>query len=531
MPATWKAAMTATNALRFWCATGLLAVCAVAPDVTMAKDSCADLTKLALPDATVTAAEPIAAGQYAKLKEAMNGRSGLNIAGRLQMDPNPAFCRVAATLKPTADSDIKIEVWLPLKGWNGKMLAVGNYGGWAGAGALMYNGMLTGLYDGYATVSTDTGHGAGADEQGGKYALNQPAKVIDWEYRATHLMTVDGKSIVRAFYGKTPTRSYMIGCALGGAEGLIEARKYPLDYDGIVAGAPHTELPSFSAGQMYPGWLISEKPERLIPQAKYAMVHSAVVKRCASPIGQQDNLVDEPEKCDFDPAQLLCKGADAPDCLTAPQVDLLQRIYAGPVNPRTHEKIFPGLARGSELDMFGIANGREPTVPVNMFRYAVFHQADWNWKAMDWDKDMKSAIDTMRPLVDVDADLGPFFDHGGKLLIYIGWNDDHNPSDLISYYQSLVVKVGTPRTRQSLRLFTIPGMGHCSGSVGCDTFNKLSVLDAWVTRGRTPERIVAAKVEGGKVVRTRPLCAWPKVAKYKGSGDTSDAANFNCTAS
>ncbi len=496
-----------------------------------AANDCASVAKLVLPDATITSAESVAAGKYENLKEAMNGRSGLNIAGRLQMDPNPAFCKVAATLRPVADSNIKIEVWLPLSGWNGKMLAVGNYGGWAGAGALMYNGMLTGLYDGYATVSTDTGHGNTAAEQGGKYALNSPTKVIDWAYRATHLMTVNAKTIIKAFYGKAPSRSYMIGCALGGAEGLIEARKYPDDYDGIVAGAPHTELASFSALQMYPGWLISQDPNRLIPQVKYAMVHAAVVRRCASPIGQKDNLVDEPDKCDFDPRELLCRGADAPDCLTAPQVELLQKIYAGPVNPRTHESIFPGMARGSELDMFGIANGKEPTVPVNLFRYAVFHQADWNWQAMDWDKDMATAIEFMRPLVDVDADLEPFFNHGGKLLIYIGWNDNHNPTDLIDYYQSLVKQVGAQKTRSSLRLFTIPGMGHCSGGPGCDTFNKLSVLDAWVDKDRVPERITASKIESGKVARTRPLCAWPNVARYKGSGDTNDAVNFTCAPS
>lgn len=503
---------------------------AVLPNVSIAaSNACAEIAKLALPDATVTSAESIAAGQYEKLEEATRGRPGLNIAGRLQMAPNPAFCRIAATLKPVADSNIKIEVWLPLAGWNGKMLAVGNYGGWAGAGVLMYNGMLTGLYDGYATVSTDLGHGNSKEEQVGRYTLNSPTKVIDWAYRAAHLMTVHAKSIIKAYYGKAPSRSYMIGCALGGAEGLIAAKKYPEDFDGIVAGAPHTELASFSALQIYPGWLISQEPSRLIPQFKYKTIHDAVVKRCASPIGQKDNVVEEPQKCDFDPKELQCKGADAPDCLTAPQVDLLQKIYAGPVNPRTNESIFPGMARGSELDMFGIANGREPTVPVNMFRYAVFDQPDWNWKAMDWDRDMATAVEFMRPLVDVDADLEPFFDRGGKLLIYIGWNDNHNPIDLIDYYQQLVKKSGAQKTKNALRLFTMPGMGHCSGGPGCDTFNKLSVIDAWVSNGRAPDQIVASKVESGKVVRTRPLCAWPQVSKYQGSGDTNEAANFSCT--
>jgi len=517
---------------QLWGLSALLVAGAALPRLTTAApNGCATLASLALPDAMITAAEPIAAGKYPKLEEAMRGRSGLNIAGRVQMDPNPAFCRVAATLKPTSDSDIKIEVWLPLAGWNGKMLAVGNFGGWAGAGSLMYNGMLTALYGGYATVSTDTGHGSSADEQGGRFALAHPAKVIDYAYRATHLMTVDAKAIIRTFYGKAPARSYMIGCALGGFEGLVEAKRYPLDYDGIVAGAPHEALARFSALQMYPDWLISQDPSRLISQAKYAMIHAAVVKQCASPIGQKDNLVDEPEKCNFDPGTLLCKGADAPDCLTAAQVDLMQRIYTGPVNPRTDQVIFPGPARGSELDVYSFANGQTPTVPVNMFRYLVFHDANWNWKAMDWDKDMTTAIATLHPLTDVDADLAAFFAHGGKLLLYIGWNDDHNPTELIDYYQSLVQSAGAAKTKNSLRLFIIPGMGHCSGGAGCDTFDKLGVLNAWVDQGRKPERIVASKVENGKVVRTRPLCAWPQVTKYNGSGDTNQATNFICSSS
>jgi feruloyl esterase len=261
------------------------------------------------------------------------------------------------------------------------------------------------------------------------------------------------------------------------------------------------------------------------------MIHDAVIKRCASPIGQNDNVVDEPEQCEFDPKELLCRGADSADCLTAPQVYLLQRIYAGPVNPRTKEVIFGGPARGSELDLFNFANGQTPTVFVDLFRYVVFQNADWNWKTIDWDKDVTTAIKTLHPLVDVDAELGPFFDHGGKLLLYIGWNDYHNPTDLIEYYRSLVKNAGVRTTANSLRLFTIPGMGHCSGGMGCDTFDKLGVLDAWVDQGRAPARIEASKVEDGKVVRTRPLCAWPQVARYKGSGDASEAANFSCSSS
>ena len=491
--------------------------------------SCGDVAKLALPNATVTMAESIAAGQYQVPEAAMRmgGRPGMNVAGRLALDPNPEFCRVAVTVKPSSESSIKVEVWLPLSKWNGKLLAIGNFG-WGGS--LMYAGMLTGLLDGYATVSTDTGHDDTVDGPGGQFALGHPEKLIDYAYRADHEMTIDAKAIVKKFYGRGPARSYWIGCSLGGLEGLIEAKRYPADYDGIVAGAPPNPLARFNSLQLWASWLISQEPSRLIPKDKYTMVHDAVVKQCASPVGQKDNLVEEPDKCNFDPRQLQCKGADAPDCLTAPQVDLLQQTYKGPTHPRTKEVIFPGPARGSELDLFGFASGQGPTVPLDLFRYVVFQDANWDWKTIDWDKDVSAAIGKVGPLMHVDSDLGPFFERGGKLLLYIGWTDYHNPQELIEYYEASIKHSGAEQTKRSLRLFTIPGMGHCAGGTGCDTFNKLGVIDAWVDQGKAPERIVASKVTDGEIVRTRPLCAYPKVAKYQGSGDTNDAANFTCSA-
>ena len=490
---------------------------------------CGALAKLSLPEATILAAESVAAGEY-RLPAQMQGlfgRSGMNVAGRTDFGSNPAFCRVAATLRPSRDSNINIEVWLPLSGWNGKLLTAGNFG-WAGS--LMYGGMLTGVEAGYATASTDTGHDSVKDGNGGKFALGHPDRLIDYAYRADHELTVDAKAFIKAFYGKGPTHSYWIGCSLGGLEGLIEAKRYPGDYDGIVAGAPPNPLTRFNALQVWPAWLISQQPSRLIPREKYAMVHQAVLKACASPTGLEQGLVDEPDKCHFDPAQLQCKAGDGPDCLTAAQVYLLRETYAGPVNPRTREVIFPGPARGAELEMFNFANGTAGGVALDLFRYAVFQDPNWHWQAMDWDKDIGAAIEKIGPLMHVDTDLKPFIDRGGKLLLYIGWTDYHNPQELIEYYKAVVKNAGGESARQSLRLFTIPGMAHCMGGAGCDTFDKLGSIDAWVARGQAPERIVAAKVEDGKIVRTSPLCAYPAVAKYKGTGDPSDAANFTCAA-
>ncbi len=460
--------------------------------------SCDELAKLALPSATVTAAEPVAAGQYqmpdGPLSHIMS-QPGMNVAGHVREASNPAFCRVAVTLTPSSDSDIKVEVWLPLGGWNGKFLGVGNFG-WAGS--LMASGMLSGLAEGYVTASTDTGHDSTTREgQGGRFALGHLEKLIDYAYRADHLMTLQAKAIIEFFYGVSPARSYWIGCSLGGLEGLIEAKRYPDDYDGIVVGAPPNPIVNFNAQQLWAGWLSNRNPDMQIPKPKFAMVNDAVMKACALPTGLKQGFVDEPDTCAFQPKQLLCKGADAPDCLTAPQVRMLEQIYTGPVNPRTGELIFPGPARGSEA---GFAADGEPfPVALDLFTYAAFENPDWDWKTLDWDKDIAAATAKVGPLLHVDADLTPFFARGGKLLMYIGWNDGHNPAELIDYYKS-VIRTAGDRNRASARLFTIPGMAHCYGGAGCDTFNKL-----------------------------RLLCAYPEVARYKGAGDVGDATNFACS--
>ena len=507
-----------------------LAAPAVGHAATSPEASCADLAKLAVPDATFTATEVVAAGTY-KMPASPLGRlstaSGMNVAGHITEAANPAFCRIAATLKPSGDSNIKVEVWLPLNGWNGKYLGVGNFG-WAGS--FMLSGMVTGLGEGYAVASTDTGHDSSTPEgQGGRFSLGHPEKMIDYAYRADHLMTVDAKAVIKAFYGKGPAKSYWIGCSLGGLEGLIEAKRYPADYDGIVAGAPPNPIVNFNAEQLWAGWLTNRNPSLQISKEKFTLLHKAVLAACGTPeVGQKQGFVEQPDKCAFTPQQLLCKGADAADCLTQTQIDTIDKIYQGPISPTTGKVVFPGLAKGNEDSME--ANGKPFSVALDMFQYFAFQDPNWNWTTLDYGKDVDRAVVKVGPLMHVDADLKPFFARGGKLLMYIGWNDGHNPEELIGYYKRVITTAG-PQTRASARLFTIPGMNHCLGGVGCDTFNKLGVIDQWVTQGHAPERIVASKVENGQVVRTRPICAYPQIAKYKGDGDISDAMNFVCAKS
>ena len=499
--------------------------------------SCESLAKLALPDTTITMAQPVAAGEF-KLPQRGGGPGGqaepaAPAGGQptgmapVSQASHPAFCRVAATLKPSIDSNIKVEVWLPLSGWNRKFAAAGN-GGWAGR--IAYNGMLPALQNGYATASTDTGHDSSVPGQnGGEFIIGHPERLIDYAYRADHLMTVTAKAVISAFYGSSPAHSYWIGCSLGGLEGLIEAKRFPEDFDGIVVGSPPNPLTSFNAAQIWPAWLIAKDPSRFIPPSKLPMIHEAALKACASPIGLKQGFIEEPDRCHFDPGVLLCKGQDAPDCLTAPQVDLMRQIYAGPVNPRTHESIFAGLSPGAELQLPKYSQQTEAySTALDLFRYAAFHNADWDWRTFDFDKVLAAAEREVGPILNVDANLNSFLDRGGKLMMYIGGTEYKNFTHMRDYYLDILKNAGAGKDN-SVRLFLLPGMDHCGGGAGCDTFDKLGPIDEWVEHGRAPERIVASKLSGGKVVRTRPICAYPLVARYKGTGSIDDAENFVCS--
>jgi feruloyl esterase len=506
--------------------------------------SCESLAKLALPDTTITMAQAVAAGEFKLPEERRPTPSGEATKGRgeaarlptgiarpesTDTKSLPAFCRVAATLKPASDSNIRIEVWLPQSGWNGKFMGVGG-GGFAGnimyaarfAGAA---GLIDTVRRGYAAASTDSGHDASKPEEtGGRFALGHPEKVIDYGYRAVHLMTVRGKEITKAFYGAPPKHAYFFGASRGGYEAVTEAMRFPEDYDGIGAGWPPNPFVLFNAAQLWANWLIAKDPARFIPQSKYARIHEAVLKTCDELDGVKDGVLGNPLDCHFDPKELLCKGADASDCLTAPQVELLQKTYEGPVNPRTKESIFPGPALGNELgEMFAFATGEPRAVASEMYKYIVFQDPNWDWKTLNWDSDIDKAVKATAPMLTAYPRFKEFADHGGKLMIFIGWVNYHNPKQLIDYYNDAVKDMGTGKAAHSIRLLTIPGLFEET------LFDKVEVMEQWVEKGKAPDQILASYYADGKVFRTRPLCAYPKVAKYKGTGDMNDAANFVCT--
>ena len=449
------------------------------------------------------------------------GAGGPGGGGPAPLDTSkmPAFCRVALTSKPSSDSNIKIEVWLPLSGWNGKFYAVGN-SGWAGS--IPYRGMVEGIEANYATAGTDTGHDVG----NGTFIPGHPEKFIDYGYRGDHEMTLRAKEIIKAYAKTDPKYSYWIGCSLGGMEALVEADRYPNDYDAIIAGAPMNPMTMFNAEQIWNGWLALKFPDAIIPAAKFGVMHEAVMKACATPIGQKQGFVEDPGSCKWDPASLLCKNGDAPDCLTAAQVDTAHKIYEGPVNPRTSEHIFIGIPKGLEGELAQRGMGGESKIATDLYRYAVYQDPNWDWTTMDYDKAITKAREVVDPVMRAGSNLNAFLNRGGKLLLHGGWAEMRNGTELAEYYQNVLKN--DPSKQDQVRLFLIPGMGHCGGGNGPNTFDKLTTLDTWVQTGKAPSEIVMSKVQGGQVVRTRPTCAYPAVATYKGSGSEDEASSYVC---
>jgi feruloyl esterase len=475
--------------------------------------TCESLTSLSSSTTTITLAQTVAPGSFTQ-PAGRGGRAG----GANPYAALPAFCRVAATLKPTPQSGITIEVWLPASGWNGKLQVAGN-GGWAGS--ISYGAMATALAAGYATASTDTGHTGGAANA----TVNKDV-LIDFAHRAIHEATATAKRVVDGFYGGAPKLSYFNGCSTGGRQALTAAQRYPDDFDGIIAGDPAAHGLNLAFGQIWISQAMTRNPASVIPREKLVAMHDAVLNACDAADGAKDRILENPMACRFDPKVLACaNGQEGASCLSAAQVEAAQKIYAGAKNTRTGRQVFPGLEPGSEL-------GWTPT-PVSyaadLFKYVVFKNPNWDPNSLNFDGHFALTAEDEFKIVDADnPDLSAFFRSGGKLLMYHGWSDAGIPARAsVSYYESARAKSG-PAADASLRLFMVPGMGHCRGGEGTDTFDAVAALDAWVTSGTAPASIPASRVRDGRVDRTRPLCAYPQFAVYKGSGSIDDAANFQC---
>jgi feruloyl esterase len=476
---------------------------------------CEGLKALTLPDTTITAAELRPAGPFKpQSKESSLGPPQPAIT-------LPAYCRVAAVVKPSSDSNIKMEVWLPAENWNGKFQAVGN-GGWAGV--ISHAAMASALQEGYAAASTDTGHEGGNS----LFGIGRPEKVVDYAYRAIHEMTVKSKDIITAFYGNPPALSYWNGCSLGGRQGLMEAQRYPEDFDGIVAGAPANYHSHLHASDLAVAVSTIRDPARTVSAPKLALLNNAVMSACDGLDGVSDGLLADPHKCRFDPSTLLCRSGDEEDCLTAPQIEAIKRIYA-PSKMKTGELIFPGKAPGSELGWNALHSKQPPMVAVGTFQLT-YQDPNWDWRTFDPDRDTALADQKMGFINAIQPDLKAFKARGGKLLLYHGWNDALiAPDNTVNYYSSVLEKMGSGQ-ESWLRLFMMPGVGHCRGGAGPSQANFISAMERWREAGEAPDEITAYRVNGNRVDMTRPLCPYPQVAHYKGVGSTNDAANFACKA-
>lgn len=501
---------------------GLLASSFARATAQTAAAACSTLAQRSLPNTTITAAQAVTTGSFTP-------PGTQNVIANL-----PSFCRVSGVIAPTDDSQIRFEVWMPLDNWNGKFAGVGN-GGWAGI--LSYGPLAEQLRRGYATASTNTGHEIGPGFDAARFAFDKPEQLIDFAYRSHHETAIAAKALVQAFYGKSPERSYFIGCSSGGYEGLMEAQRFPSDYDGIVAGAPANNFTRLMAGDFDGILAVLKDPASNLPPSALGLLHRGVLAACDGADGVADGVLNDPRRCTFDPARRTCTANQTPpNCLTTAQVEAARHIYGGLKDPVTGAQLYPGLARGSEP----FWPHRDPAnpfpIPVSHYKWLVFADPKWDWKTFDWTHpaDYKAHVQAeskFAPILNAtNPDLREFQRRGGKLLQYHGWNDQLiAPENSINYYESVQSFLGARGEVQSFyRLFMAPGMAHCSGGTGPNSFDMQPALEQWVERGVAPERIVATRSINGVVDRLRPLCSYPKVAVYTGSGDTNDATNFAC---
>jgi feruloyl esterase len=528
-------------------ATLFIAAVVSAPTHAAAPMSCESLMGLNLPDTEITVAAVVAAGTF---------------------DPPGATppidttaCRVAGSIRPTSDSDIRFEVWMPTSGWNGKFLSAGE-GGWAGT--INYGGIAAALRRGYAGGSTDTGHvGGNAD-----FAPGHPEKVTDFGWRGKHLQAARSKDVIRAFYGHPAKHSYFSSCSNGGRQALMEIQRFPEDYDGLLVGAPANNWSNHFAGFVWNEQALWNTPGAYVDAGKLAAVQAATLAQCDALDGVQDGVAEDPRACAFDPASIACPaGTDGPACLTPPQVNAVRQIMAGPRNPRTGEQIYPGYftsAAGEAASWPAWITG--PAIPGasiqaffgNAFFGRVIEEIPapgvWDFSSFDFDGDVAAANAKAAGTFNAtEADLSGFVreNRRGKIIMWHGWEDPAISSrDAVDYYQQVARENdrGWNNAENYFRLFMVPGMLHCGGGPGPNAFGQslpqaqplsnssehdiLSALERWVEEGVAPERIVAVKYVNDSpaqgVARTRPLCAFPKVSVYRGEGSTDDAANFRC---
>ncbi|HTM03426.1 MAG TPA: tannase/feruloyl esterase family alpha/beta hydrolase [Vicinamibacterales bacterium] len=494
---------------------------------------CESLTNLKLDKAIITHAESIAEGPApARAGGAPRGGAPGARAGGGGAAPQPAraggrapqpraiipaHCQVQLDLKPTTDSMIKMELWLPpMDKWNGKFMGVGN-GGFAGSIQGLGADMPQALRLGYATAGTDTGH----QTQGGEWAIGHPEKMIDFGYRATHEMTLKAKQIVKAFYDRSAQYSYFKGCSTGGRMALMEAQRYPDDYDGIIAGSlANRHIHMWTAGVERSVDLFRH-PEGAISAEQAALINKTVMDKCDT---LKEGFLNDPRTCSVDFKALKCTGADSGNsCLTDAQIKTVETYYGGVKNSKG-ELIFSGQALGNPIT----AQRPNPNGPGGVYDLVkiAHNDASMDWKTFDLDRDMKFLDEKIGYVDAVDFDMSKYKKSGGKLIITHGWADTGiTPENTVWYYTNVLNRMGQNQG-DWMRLFMAPGMGHCGGGPGVNTFDSISALEQWVEKGVAPETMMGVGANGF----SRPMCVYPQAAEYNGTGDLRDGKNWSCKA-
>jgi tannase/feruloyl esterase len=502
-----------------------LFICLGAPGSVAASAAvtCESLATVALPHTTITSALLVTSRTLA--------------IDRQQLNDLPAFCRVTATSRPARDSAIKIEVWLPVAGWNGKFQP-GNLGSGIPAG-IRYPAVAAALRDGYATGATRA-YESMADLTG------RPQRIEDWVYRATHELSAAARTFTKSFYGRTPELSVLDECGGASVPALNAPARFPQDFDAVAVGGYTSDRTHMIFGQLWP-WVVTHRTEAsLIPEAKLQLLHNAAMEACDANDGVKDGIIDPP-RCKFDPKVLECKSSDNTTCLTPAQVKAAQEIYTGPMNPRTAKSIYFPYRAGSELGWAQLT-GLQRTgfsgpegfrlEAYEIFRNLVFKDPNWTFRArpVNFDSDVALADSKQNRLLDANqntelTDLRRFVARGGKLLLHGGWADSGvPPGGIIDYYNKLVRRIGADAAARSVRLFMVPGMGHCPGAFGADNFNfdSREIVERWRETGQAPDQLIVTRYRNNMEIGKRLVCPYPQLATYKGSGNADDPGNFFC---
>jgi feruloyl esterase len=492
----------------------LIALAQLAPNLLRLE--CEALRQIDIPETTIVEAVTVPEGIFEP-----PGRSTLTPSRARRMEPLPEHCRVRMVLAPSSDSHINVELWLPLSSWNGKFLAVGN-GGWAGS-IQGYGDMQEALRRGYATAGTDTGHSAD-DAPAGEFALGHPEKLVDFAYRAIHDMTVKAKRIIHAFYGPPLEYSYFKGCSTGGRQAVMAAQRYPGDFDAIIAGAlanRHIHMHTVGANRTIE---LTRHPEGALSEEKAAFVNDSVMAQC-DVFGE--GFLNNPRECDFDYSALACTAAHVAAgsvCLEPAELETVREYYGG-VRYSDGTLVFSGQATGNPIPALQGSTNGPGSFAFDTIRILGFQDADYDWREFDLERDLPR-IDEAAGWVDAtDPDLRAFREHGGKLLLYAGWRDTViTPENTVLYYENVLNELG-PDQSEWLRLFLAPGMGHCRGGPGINTFDTLSALEQWREDGEAPAKLDGSNPQTGV---TRPICPYPEYARYTGIGVLSEAENWEC---